>query len=275
MQEIKVEIPNFNIRQIAASGQCFRINPHPEEPDTYTVIAYGRYLKIRQTEGNKEIYFFCSPEDFTNIWCRYFDIGTDYARIIGSIDPEDKYLTAAAQKGSGIRILRQQLWETTVSFIISQNNNIPRIKHSIEILCELCGTSWREDGQTIYAFPDAKRLYLTDLSPAKLGYREKYIKTLAENVWKGKENLSELRDSRLPYSYVENRLKSIYGIGPKVANCIMLFGLHRLESFPVDTWMQKIIEKEYSGIFPIERYREYAGVIQQYIFNYAINGDGD
>lgn len=271
MQEIKMSIPNFDIRQIAASGQCFRINPHPEEPDTFTVIAYGRYLKIRQKAGSREVSFFCSADDFKNLWWDYFDIGTDYAGIIQSIDPEDQYLTAAAQKGSGIRILRQQLWEVMVSFIISQNNNIPRIKHCIELLCELCGTSWQEDGRTVYAFPDAKRLYLTDLSPAKLGYREKYIKTLAENVWKGKEDLSELIFSRSPYSYVENRLKSIYGVGPKVANCIMLFGLHRLESFPVDTWMHKIIEEKYNGVFPVERYRDYAGVIQQYIFNYAIN----
>ena len=140
MDRVIVKSKNFDVRQIASSGQCFRMNPNPSKPDTYTLIAYGKYLELMQKPGSDTIEIFgISERAFVEKWAAYFDLGTDYGSIIQSIDPEDIYLVSAAQKGSGIRILHQDLWETMVSFIISQQNNIPRIKKSIEMLCRSCG----------------------------------------------------------------------------------------------------------------------------------------
>lgn len=204
---------------------------------------------------------------------RYFDLDTNYQYYIDHIDPEDAYLTAAAAAGAGIRILRQEPWETLISFTISQNNNIPRIKQSIELLCSIHGKGHiTEDGQMWYEFPEPEALTNIEwLQGLGLGYRDKYIQKMAENVAAGAIDLQRLADEEMSDAEIESYLKSIYGIGPKVANCIMLFGYHRIDSVPKDTWINKIIKEHYNGKFPVEMYAGFAGVIQQYIFNYAAN----
>ncbi len=266
MDRVIVKSKNFDVRQIASSGQCFRMNPNPSKPDTYTLIAYGKYLELMQKPGSDTIEIFgISERAFVEKWAAYFDLGTDYGSIIQSIDSEDIYLVSAAQKGSGIRILHQDLWETMVSFIISQQNNIPRIKKSIEMLCRSCGErKISENGVEYWTFPTPEELLDEDkLKSARLGYRERYILLLAKQVVDGEIVLSDLK--------TKEQLLQIYGIGEKVANCIMLFGLHELSCFPVDVWMRRIIQEHYQDNFPIGKYREYAGVIQQYMFNAAIH----
>lgn len=267
------ELKHFDIAQIANSGQCFRITPHPDKPNTFRVIAYGHYLEVSQLPGSSTVEFYCTQQEFDNIWSRYFDIEENYQYYIDHIDPDDQYLTAAVAAGDGIRILRQDLWETMISFVISQNNNIPRIKKSIEDLCGYYGRGHAEpDGFTWYEFPTPEDIADTPdfLQSCGLGYRDKYIKKIAENVVAGEINLGMMEDAALEDSDVETYLKSIYGIGPKVANCIMLFGLHKIDSFPKDTWINKIIREQYNGKFPVEMYAGFTGVIQQYMFNYAI-----
>ena len=160
-----------------------------------------------------------------------------------------------------------------ISFTISQNNNIPRIKQSIELLCSIHGKGHiTEDGQLWYEFPEPEALTNIEwLQGLGLGYRDKYVQKMAENVAAGTIDLQRLADEEMTDGEIESYLKSIYGIGPKVANCIMLFGYHRIDSVPKDTWINKIIKEQYNGKFPVEMYAGFAGVIQQYIFNYAAN----
>lgn len=264
---------NFDIAQIARSGQCFRLKEHPQKEHTWQLVAYKHYLEIKQLPGSSTIEFDCTQNEFEQLWKRYFDLDTNYQYYIDHIDPEDTYLTAAAAAGAGIRILRQEPWEMLISFTISQNNNIPRIKQSIELLCSIHGKGHiTEDGQLWYEFPEPEELTNIEwLQGLGLGYRDKYIQKMAENVAAGTIDLQRLADEEMTDGEIESYLKSIYGIGPKVANCIMLFGYHRIDSVPKDTWINKIIKEQYNGKFPVEMYAGFAGVIQQYIFNYAAN----
>lgn len=272
---ILYDIENFDICQIANSGQCFRMNPHAAEENTWQLIACGSYLQIRQEPGSSKVEFQCSRQEFEQIWKHYFDLEVNYQDYMDRIDPADHFLSAAVTAGAGIRILRQEIWEMIVSFMISQNNNIPRIKKNIEELCRRAGTEHvTESGQLWYEFPTPEALAaLTEeqMRDAGLGYRGKYIMKLAEDVVSGKIVLQTMEDTSLTDTDIEKYLKNIYGIGPKVANCIMLFGLHRIGSFPKDTWINKIIREKYDGEFPLERYAGFAGIIQQYMFNYAAN----
>ena len=251
------ELTEFDIGQIAASGQCFRILPAGE--DTYTAAAAGRVLTIRM--DSRTAAFSCDKSEFDEIWRPYFDLDTDYGAFIRNIDPEDEYLRCAAEAGSGIRILRQDPWEMMVTFVISQNNNIPRIRKIIAALCDELGVDGR--------FPTPEVLATVDLSQFHMGYRDTYVHCLAGDVAEGRlspEGLASLTDEE-----ARKELLSVKGIGPKVADCILLFGLHRLDYMPMDTWMKKIINERYGGNFPKERYAGYNGVMQQYLFSYASN----
>ena len=271
---VKVEHENFSVKQIARSGQCFRMNEI--ETGVFEVIAYGKRLHIIQEKDNGPVALCCSRQEYETLWKRYFDLETNYGYYIDHIDPDDCFLSRAVQAGGGIRILRQELWETMVSFIISQNNSIPRIKKSIESLCVSCGIAHGElfEGRQWYEFPSPESLLDEEaMAPAKLGYRAKYIASLARNVVDGVVNLEDL--AAMGQEEAGNYLKSIYGVGAKVAACIQLFALHQLDSFPIDTWIKQIITAEYNGKFPVEMYSGFAGVIQQYIFYYARKGQTD
>lgn len=264
---------SFDIEKIASSGQCFRLNRHPTKENVWELVAYGRYLKIEKAPDNEGLDFFCTQQEFNEIWQEYFDLKTDYKHYIDKIDKNDTYLTAAAQAGRGTKILRQELWEVMVSFIISQNNNIPRIKRSIEALCCASGKAHPlEEGRMWHQFPEPPELTrMENLEPAALGYRAGYVQNLAEKITAGEINLSYLMNDEINDEEIRSYLEGIYGIGPKVANCIMLFGLHRIDSFPRDKWINTIIQEKYNGNFPIEKYKGFAGIIQQYLFDYAVN----
>lgn len=196
---------------------------------------------------------------------RYLDIDTDYGRIINSIPETDVYLTRAARMGAGLRILRADLWEMIVSFIVSQNNNIPRIKASVSAMCQKLGDRREDAFGEYYTFPTAQQLAAADnLQGLGLGYRDRYVAGLAEKVCRGDVRLDGIAE--MPTEDARRYLRSIYGIGEKVANCILLFGIGRKETFPIDTWIRKIIDREYAGQFHAENYDGYAGVIQQYMF---------
>lgn len=258
---ITKEIPFFNLEQIAESGQCFRWFKLDE--NRYRIIAFGKYIEVLQR--GTMVMFDCSQKDFDNIWYNYFDLGTDYESIIKAVDENDKFLYKAVSVANGIRILNQELWEMIISFIISQNNNIPRIKKSIEAVCRGIGKQLEKD---IYCFPSYEELKAADKSAvigAGLGYRDEYIWGLCEKCTK--EML--LNESRgMGYEATLKYYMSFKGIGKKVANCICLFGLHQLDACPIDTWMQKIIDEEYNGVIPAWMTGEFAGVYQQYAFYY-------
>lgn len=257
------KIRNFDLKQIEESGQCFRMKM--TDSSHAVNIAGGRIVEIRQiTDDTFE--FDCSEEEFNNVWYDYFDLSTDYDTFISSIPKDDEFLQKAAQYGRGIRILKQEPFETLITFIISQRKSIPAIKTSVEKLCRLCGN---EITGGIYAFPEPKAvagLSDADLASCSLGYRAGYVKKAAEAVYRGDADLSAM--GILSDADLFNRLKEFTGVGDKVANCVMLFAYHRIAAFPVDVWISRIIDQYYGGKFPVGLYEGYAGVIQQYMFYY-------
>ena len=248
-----VEIDHMNLHQIANSGQCFRWRQI--EDNSYIIPAFGKELTISQ-DGNTFI-LSCDENEWNSLWRNYFDLETNYNEVENIImESNDDFLKTAYQFGSGIRILRQDLWEVIISFIISQNNNIPRIKKSIQMLCD------EFDGR----FPTNDELLQMDLSNKGLGYREEYIRNICScSIF----DFGMLEG--LTYEQSNEVLMSFKGIGEKVANCILLFGLHYLDAFPVDTHIRKIIDREYSGELPDWAFGKYAGLFQQYLFYYELN----
>lgn len=265
------EIPFFDISQICDSGQCFRMQEIREH--VFQIIARDRYLEIEQQ--GQICTFSCSERELQEFWEEYFDLGTDYGTYIESINPRDLYLTHAVQLGSGIRILKQDLWEMIVSFLISQQNNIVRIRRCINNICEQYGEEKRTpDGRVYYAFPQPEALAGLEedaLKACNLGYRSKYVVRTARSVVSGEVNLEQIQ--KMTYKNAKQELLKLYGVGEKVADCICLFALHKLEAFPVDTHIRQALDKHYRRGFPMRRYKGYQGVLQQYIFYYELKGD--
>lgn len=267
---IKKEIPNFSIKQISESGQCFRQNPAGE--NRYSVIACGRYVEIEQK--GKETFFSCTEEEYEEFWHTYFDLGRDYGRYMVLAEGEDDYLSRAARFGSGIRILNQDLWEIIISFIISQQNNIKRIKRNIEELCRLFGEKkCSREGIWYDTFPDVHALAKVseeELRGCNLGYRSRYIYETARFVERGEVDLEAVKG--MEYAEAKKELLKLCGVGEKVADCICLFALHHLDAFPVDTHIRQVMDNYYPKGFPVKKYAGYAGIVQQYIFYYDLKG---
>jgi len=248
-------IADLNIEQIADSGQCFRMDKVAD--GKWRLRAFNRELKISQQQ--EEVRFDCSAEEFDEIWFDYFDMSRDYGAIKSSvIELGDEYLSAAVKFGYGLRILRQDLWETIVSFIISQRNNIPKIKNTISKLCH--------DSVHFPSVAELAEFSDDKLKSCGLGYRAKYVKDLAQNVRNGSFDLDKLK--KLNYTQAIDYLKTQSGVGDKVANCVALFGLHKTEAFPVDVWIKRIIDTYYNGHFDASKFKDYAGIVQQYMFYY-------
>lgn len=260
----------FSPKQICESGQCFRMN---QTGDTaFSVVALDRFLSMKVTE--EAVLFDCSEEEYASFWRSYFDLDTDYGKIQNLVDPKDSYLKRVSAAGSGIRILNQDLWEMIVTFLISQQNNIRRIRRCVELLCERYGElKTAKDGTVYYTFPKPEALSGLDedaLKECNLGYRSKYVVRTARSICEGEVSLEYI--SSLSYPYAKAELKKLYGVGEKVADCICLFALHKLEAFPVDTHIRQVLDREYPHGFPFSEYEGVAGVIQQYIFYGELHG---
>ena len=265
---IELKIKNFNIGQIGRSGQCFRMTER--EDGWCSVIAGDHYVDIMQHLD--QVTFHCSQSEFDSFWKEYFDLNRDYRAIQKQISEDDAYLLSASEYGSGIRILKQDLWEMLVSFLISQNNNIARIRKCIDNLCIAYGGSCiNSRGEMYYAFPKVETLAGLnddDLKPCNLGYRSKYVVRTAKMIQSGDVSLERIKE--LPYEDAKEELLKCYGVGSKVADCICLFGLHHLDAFPIDTHIKKVLDRYYPAGFPFERYKGISGVLQQYIFYYDL-----
>lgn len=271
---VKIQVPNLSIEQISESGQCFRMNRLDEK--RYCLTAFGNYLEMEQTE--EELTLFCSWEEYDSIWRQYFDIDRDYGSCIAAVCGEDTYLAQAAAFGSGIRILRQDVWEMLISFIISQQNNIKRIRKCIETLCARYGEKRCVEGlecignvRSYYTFPSAQALARAteeELRECNLGYRSRYIVNTSRSIVNGEVDLEALRS--MEYGQAKEKLLKLSGVGGKVADCICLFGLHHLDAFPVDTHIRQVLDTQYPSGFPFEKYAGYAGVMQQYIFYFDL-----
>lgn len=251
-----VELDDFDIEQIALSGQCFRIND--VGGGCWSIAAFGYRLFVQQ--DGKRCQFSCSPEEFFEVWSQYFDLQTNYGKVKEKIrQTRDPYLINAVNYGYGIRILRQDLWEMIVSYIISQRNNITRIKKTIEKLC-------RPFSGNFPTSSELKDFSESDFQKMGMGYRAKYVYDVVRAAESGQLNMNLLR--KMAYPDVVKYLKQFNGVGDKVANCIALFALHKTEAFPIDVWIQRIIDTRYHGEFDYQQFGEHAGIVQQYMFFY-------
>lgn len=253
---------DFDLAQTLDCGQCFRWQVLPGAE--YHGIAMGRRLSI--TEQNGTVLFHgVTAAEFEQVWVPYFDLDFNYAAVRDSFAALHPVLKQAAEFAPGIRLLQQDPWEALCSFIISQNNNIPRIKGIVERLCTLLG----EEHDGFCDFPTPERLAQQtpdSLAPVRSGFRAKYLISAAQKVASGEVNLQAL--FTLPIDEARSQLMTIYGVGEKVAECALLYGLHRLEAFPMDVWMKRAMAVLLPGYTP-EELGEYAGIAQQYLFHYS------
>ena len=259
-----IEIKNVNCLDLAETldcGQAFRWKE--TENGRWYGIAHGKEIELSLTNGTLTLHN-TTQEDFENIWQHYLDLNRDYAAIENVII-NDKTLTEMYNLCNGVRVLNQEPWETLCSFIISQNNNIKRIKGIIERLCVTYG----EKLQKGYSFPSADKiasLTVEDLAPLRCGFRAKYILDAAKKVASGEIDFDYVRG--LPIDEARNELTKIYGVGTKVADCTLLFGLGFAEAFPKDVWIKRAMPLLFPNGLP-NGCRGIEGIIQQYIFSYA------
>ena len=248
----------FNLSLCLDCGQAFRWR---NDGSKWHGVAFGKYITIEQTK-TELVFYNCTEEDFENIWKTYFDLDCDYTQIVSKYD--DNYLKQAVKEYNGIRILCQEPWEALCSFIISQNNNIPRIKGIIERLCEEFG----EGESDKKSFPSAEtlsKLTVEDLSPLRAGFRAKYIIDAAQKVTNGEIDFEKIKTE--PIEYGREELQKIKGVGAKVAECTLLYGFHKIDAFPVDVWVKRIMAEMYPNGLPACT-KGTEGIAQQYLFHW-------
>lgn len=256
------DVRDLDLEQTLDCGQSFRWEK--QDDGSFSGVAFGKYVNI-SLDGTDMIIKNAAPDD-EKIWREYFDLELDYGKIRSDISKLHPVLEDAARYAPGIRILRQEPYEALCTFIISQNNNIKRIKGIVARLCESFGD---EIDEGVYTFPTAERLAeLTpdDLAPLRAGFRNRYIIDSAKKVASGEVDLELCKTA--DYEAARAELMKITGVGVKVADCTLLFGMHRVEAFPVDVWMKRAMEKLFPGMTAND-FGEYAGIAQQYIFHYS------
>lgn len=270
-------IDHFSLDETFLCGQCFRWEKASD--GTFYGVVANHAVKMYYFDP-KTIYVESSNPDLV-YWSHYLNFSNDYNFIEQKLWQDEK-LRPCIEKGRGIRILRQDLWETIVSFIISANNNIPRIKKIVSALCEKYGEKIDFDGKVFYGFPSAETLSVLsaeDLADIRAGFRDKYIIDAAQKVVSGEVNLEEL--PKMSDANAKKTLMKINGIGNKVADCILLFALGRYKTFPQDVWIKRILFEQY-GVdekdipdFVEKNFGNFGGVAQQYLYYYyAIEKNG-
>ncbi len=263
-------IDHFRLEQTFMCGQCFRW--YRDGNGVFRGVVGKEAVKMYYVDENTIFVESTNPD--LVYWSHYLNFSSDYNKIEESLSG-DELLKKAIEKGRGIRIVKQEPWETIVSFIISANNNIPRIKKIIEKLCERFGNKIEFDREVFYGFPDPETLAVLspeDLAEIKCGFRDKYIIDAAKKVASGEINLEKIH--LMTDEDAKKELMKIKGVGPKVADCILLFAYQRHKIFPLDVWTKRILkeqynveEKEAEG-FIKEKFGNYAGFAQQYLYNY-------
>lgn len=257
---------SFSVSKTFDCGQAFRFDPVNET--TYAGIAFGRRVAFMQNTDGAFTVLNSDIAEFERLWLSYLALDEDYDAIdkfiVNAMPNEDDraVMEAAVSAGRGIRILRQESFETLISFIVSQNNNIPRIK---KILCAMCDT-YGEDGK----FPTAEALVEAGedgLRELRTGFRAGYIYDAAKKVMSGEIDLDEIRECG-DYAYCDTKLRTIRGVGPKVSACVLLYGFHKTKAFPIDVWIKRSLERRFPNGFDLTRLGKYAGIAQQYLFYY-------
>ena len=275
-QEYIVEnVGSFVPEHVFECGQCFRWNQ--DEDGTYVGVFGNNVVRVKK-DGNSVFFRGVCEGNIAEVCQEYFDLNTDYDYIKNTLSNVDEYLKQSISYGHGIRILKQDLWETLISFIISANNNIPRIKMIIERICRKYGKKIEFENREYYTFPrpgELKNATVQDFRDLGLGFRDIRVYETVQKVLSNKINLTELEEEQNVQD-LRNKLLEIPGVGPKVADCIMLFALKKYEVFPIDVWVRRVISELYFDKneqkpqviqkFAKEKYGNLAGLAQQYLF---------
>lgn len=281
--EEKIIIENqesFNLKHIFECGQCFRWNE--EEDGSWIGVIKDAVIKVR-IEDNKVIFTgkVLGNQDFKKIVYDYFDLNTNYTDYKNELSKIDEYLRESIKFGEGIRILKQDLWETIISFIISANNNIPRIKKIINAISSTYGKKIVFEEKDYYLFPTPEELSkatVEDLRKLGLGFRDKRIYETTRVINENAISLEEIENFADTARAREELLK-LDGVGPKVADCILLFSLKRLDVFPIDVWVRRVmndlyihnedeekVNKKELQCLAEEKFKGLSGIAQQYLF---------
>ena len=260
------DVPCLDIELSVFCGQAFRWKKN--EDGSLHGIVDGKVTDIVQTE-DEIIFKNTSIYDFESLWKEYFDIEADYKNYC-EILSADANIKKACEEYYGIRILRQKPWEALCSFIISQNNNIPRIMGIIDRLCESFGEKTGENDYSFPSYESLKSVTVEDLAPLRAGFRNKYIVDAVQKLCSGEIDLEKIKEMPIEDARIE--LMKIKGVGAKVAECTLLYGFGRMEAFPVDVWVKKIMAEMYPEGLP-ECCKNIEGIAQQYLFHWRRNSD--
>ena len=284
----------YNLTDTLECGQCFRFERVPNENGIaeYVIVVKNLLINVAQERLGELIFYGISDDEFDSVAAPFFALERDLDEIKEDVilHTDSEWLREAAEAGAGIAILKQDPWEALFSFIVSQNNNIPRIRKIIKGICgeygvnlslhktcilRKCATPCEEfckDCGVCYTFPTPDDIIANPdgLLPSKPGFRFKYLLDAASRVKSNEVNLSEI-ESANSYDYTMEKLQQIKGVGEKVASCAALFGFGNLEAFPIDVWMKRAIDVYFNGELDPDSLGKYAGVAQQYIFNHIRN----
>lgn len=275
-------VKNFELAHVFDCGQCFRWSR--QERGSYIGVAFGRVIEVLK-KGSDIVIYNTDKKEFEEIWVHYFDLNRDYSAI-KEILSRDELLKQSVEFGHGIRILQQEPFELVISFIISANNRIPMIKRAINNISSKWGKELMYKGKTYYAFPSPKELSeaaVEELEACGVGFRAKYIADTADKVYKSS---SEEYKQEYDLSFIKEQsdddchelLQKFNGVGPKVADCIMLFSMGKYSAFPVDVWVKRAMQHFYlAPDVSLKKIRDFgrgkfgslSGFAQQYLFYYA------
>ena len=268
-------IKDFNLIHIFECGQCFRWVRQAD--DSFTGVVKNKVANVKFESGRLFISN-SSYEDFQTLWFDYFDLGRDYSEIKLKLS-KDKIMKEAIEFGYGIRILKQDIWETLISFIISANNRIPMIMRAVEVISKVYGSEMLLDGESYYSFPLLSGLCnstVENLEVCRAGFRCKHIMNTTAMLKEKLIDLNSLKAMHVDEARCE--LTKLAGVGNKVADCTLLFSGTKYEVFPIDLWVKRVMEELYfkrdANMKEIQEfakinYEEYAGIAQQYLFYYA------
>ncbi|MBR3686613.1 MAG: DNA-3-methyladenine glycosylase 2 family protein [Clostridia bacterium] len=286
MNIIKLDgVELFDVRKVFDCGQCFRFDEVSDSRHDveFAGVAFGKYISVAQ-DGNTVYIYNATVEEYETIWKSFLGLDRDYGEINDNILSlsSNSALSDAVERASGIRILRQDAWEAICSFIISQNNNIPRIKKLVAAISLECGEPVDLSGMdehiadvhkahegNFYSFPSPESLIelgVAGLAALKTGFRAKYIYDAASRMSSREIDLDLIE--KMNTADAVKYLCSVKGIGPKVASCALLFGFAKLDAFPIDVWIKKVIAKYFDADFDPDSLGQYAGIAQQYLFYY-------
>lgn len=278
MQELQLQVKCFNLKYTLECGQCFRWEKLSDEKDTYVGVIFDRVLKVRQIGDN--LYIRSSKaENLENVVKKYFDLDNDYKVIEERISKIDTNVNKAVKNTSGIRHLNQDFFETLISYIISANNNIPRISKSVKEISKRYGKKIIFDEKEYYLFPtpeELKNVSKEEYRSCGVGFRDGYIQNTVKEILDGKIDFEKV--DNMTTEELRKLLLSFKGVGPKVADCILLFACNRQEVFPIDVWVERVMSvlyfKEAKGSmskkeilkYADEKFGNDAGIIQQHLF---------